>query len=300
MFSFFWIFPAWGGVGFISVLQNILLNVNVFLTNVFLFYSFLYFLIHHITSYSSLKHVTSLILWCHSCKFHSVFLFITWYLNISLIDFLFLHLTVSLQNLYIRFLSFLLSLILRFCFCLDSVQQPEINWYDMAKNLCSDYLSYWFLEAGDLVEGDSLVFPKCSAFSDKEKTITFPVISWLPLVSSSAVVIILNVSNFCCQPFCQFYRDKISEKCLQNNFDNLDPCSVCSLSWNFTDSCSPCNMWNRFVAQSSTTQKDTFTVDKSSKIRYWRRDRYKFWIWNSTFPDESLINLIFVMFCWPL
>ncbi|KAH9816675.1 hypothetical protein DFH28DRAFT_890394 [Melampsora americana] len=55
--------------------------------------------------------------------------------------------------------------------------KPEITWYDVARNLCFDYLSYWFLEAGDLVEGDSLVFPKSSAFSGKEQTIRFPAIS---------------------------------------------------------------------------------------------------------------------------
>ncbi|EGF98255.1 uncharacterized protein MELLADRAFT_96043 [Melampsora larici-populina 98AG31] len=52
--------------------------------------------------------------------------------------------------------------------------RPEITWYEVSKNLCFDYLSHWFLEAGDLSKGKSLVFPKSSVFSGKDRTITFP------------------------------------------------------------------------------------------------------------------------------
>lgn len=51
--------------------------------------------------------------------------------------------------------------------------KPEITWYDLAKNLCFDYLSYWFVEGGDLSDGGSLVFPKSSVFSGKDQTIKF-------------------------------------------------------------------------------------------------------------------------------
>lgn len=51
--------------------------------------------------------------------------------------------------------------------------KPEITWYDLAKNLCFDYLSHWSLEAGDLTNGSCLVFPNSSAFVGKAQTIKF-------------------------------------------------------------------------------------------------------------------------------
>ncbi|KAH9821306.1 hypothetical protein DFH28DRAFT_1079335 [Melampsora americana] len=51
--------------------------------------------------------------------------------------------------------------------------RPEITWYDVAKNLCFDYLSYWFTEAGELAEGGNLVFPKSSAFVGKDQVVRF-------------------------------------------------------------------------------------------------------------------------------
>ncbi|EGF99818.1 uncharacterized protein MELLADRAFT_112401 [Melampsora larici-populina 98AG31] len=51
--------------------------------------------------------------------------------------------------------------------------KPEITWYDVAKNLCFDYLSHWFTEAGELAEGGSLVFPKSSAFVGKDQVVRF-------------------------------------------------------------------------------------------------------------------------------
>ncbi|EGG06587.1 uncharacterized protein MELLADRAFT_63193 [Melampsora larici-populina 98AG31] len=51
--------------------------------------------------------------------------------------------------------------------------RPEVTWYDVAKNLCFDYLSYWFTEAGEIAAGGNLVFPKSSAFVGKDQTIKF-------------------------------------------------------------------------------------------------------------------------------
>ncbi|KAH9808939.1 hypothetical protein DFH28DRAFT_907300 [Melampsora americana] len=51
--------------------------------------------------------------------------------------------------------------------------KPEITWYEVAKNLCFDYLSHWFEEGGDMAEGGGLVFPNSSFFSGKDQTVTF-------------------------------------------------------------------------------------------------------------------------------
>ncbi|KAH9820061.1 hypothetical protein DFH28DRAFT_1079928 [Melampsora americana] len=56
-------------------------------------------------------------------------------------------------------------------------QRPDFKLnepiFKRTKNLCFDYLSYWFTEAGDLAEGGSLVFPKSSAFVGKDQVVKF-------------------------------------------------------------------------------------------------------------------------------